>query len=139
MIYFKIRYTLHNHEKKNQSIFSMRINLLMPKKKTFLNGKKKTTQQQTFLRKNHSKTYNYKEIAGKLGLNDASSRNQIIKNLRALQVSGTIQEIERGKYILTPSKNYYTGRVDIAGRGQGYIIVDDLERTYKRNNEGKQE
>ena len=81
----------------------------------------------TILRKNHSKTYNYKEIAGKLGLNDASSRNQIIKNLRALQVSGTIQEIERGKYILTPSKNYYTGRVDIAGRGQGYIIVDDLE------------
>ena len=81
----------------------------------------------TILRKNHSKTYNYKEIAGKLGLNDASSRNRIIKNLRALQVSGTIQEIERGKYILTPSKNYYTGRVDIAGRGQGYIIVDDLE------------
>jgi len=81
----------------------------------------------TILRKNHSKTYNYKEIAGKLGLNDASSRNQIIKNLRALQVNGTIQEIERGKYILTPSKNYYTGRVDIAGRGQGYIIVEDLE------------
>src|SRR5690554_7008306 len=29
--------------------------------------------------------------------------------------------------MLTPSTNYYTGKVDIAGRGQGYIIVDDLE------------
>ena len=29
--------------------------------------------------------------------------------------------------MLTPSQNYYTGRVDIAGRGQGYIIVEDLE------------
>ena len=39
----------------------------------------------------------------------------------------TIQEVERGKYILTPSQNYYTGSVDMAGRGQGYIIVEDLE------------
>jgi ribonuclease R/exosome complex exonuclease DIS3/RRP44 len=79
------------------------------------------------LRKDHSKPHNYKQIAGKLGVDDASSRNQIIKKLKALQIQGTIQEIERGKYIITPSKNYYTGRVDIAGRGQGYIIVEDLE------------
>ena len=79
------------------------------------------------LRKNHSNPYNYKQIALKLGLDDPSSRNQIIKKLKKLQVEKTIQEVERGKYILTPSQNYYTGSVDIAGRGQGYIIVEDLE------------
>ena len=79
------------------------------------------------LRKNHSNPYNYKQIASKLGLDDPSSRNQIIKKLKKLQVEKTIQEVERGKYILTPSQNYYTGSVDIAGRGQGYIIVEDLE------------
>ncbi|GHC44278.1 ribonuclease R [Ulvibacter litoralis] len=79
------------------------------------------------LRKDHSKPYNYKQIAAKLGVDDASSRNQIIKKLKAFQIEGTIQEIERGKYIITPSQNYYTGKVDIAGRGQGYIIVEDLE------------
>lgn len=79
------------------------------------------------LRKDHSKPHNYKQISAILGLDDASSRNHIIKKLKALQIQGTIQEIERGKYIITPSKNYYTGRVDIAGRGQGYIIVEDLE------------
>jgi len=79
------------------------------------------------LRKDHAKPHNFKQIAAKLGLDDPSSRNQIIKILKSLQGKETIQEIERGKYIITPSQNYYTGRVDIAGRGQGYIIVDDLE------------
>jgi len=79
------------------------------------------------LRKNHSQPYTYKQITTNLGLDDPSSRNQIIKKLKELQGKGTIQEVERGKYILTPSQNYYTGRVDIAGRGQGYIIVEDLE------------
>ncbi|MCB0465602.1 MAG: RNB domain-containing ribonuclease, partial [Aequorivita sp.] len=79
------------------------------------------------LRKDHSQAFNYKQIAAKLQLDDPSSRNQITKKLKDLQEKGTIQEIERGKYILTPSQNYYTGKVDIAGRGQGYIIVEDLE------------
>ncbi|WGF93474.1 ribonuclease R [Aequorivita marisscotiae] len=79
------------------------------------------------LRKDHSQAFNYKQIAAKLQLDDPSSRNQIIKKLKVLQGKGSIQEIDRGKYILTPSQNYYTGKVDIAGRGQGYIIVEDLE------------
>ncbi len=79
------------------------------------------------LRKDHSQAFNYKQIAAKLQMDDASSRNQIIKKLKNLQGKGSIQEVERGKYRLTPSQNYYTGKVDVAGRGQGYIIVEDLE------------
>ena len=99
-------------------------------------GKKRSKKQQlgnlsqsieAILRKDHSKPYNYKQIAAKLGVDDPSSRNQIIKKLRELQSKGTIQELERGKFIITSSQNYYTGRVDMAGRGQGYIIVDELE------------
>src|SRR5690554_5543233 len=79
------------------------------------------------LRKNHSKTHDHSQIAAKLGVDDASSRNQIIKKLKSLVEKGSVQEIDRGKYIITPSENYYTGRVDIAGRGQGYVIIDELE------------
>lgn len=79
------------------------------------------------LRKNREQPINYKQIAAKLGVDDPSSRNQIIKKLKELQGKKTIQELDRGKYILVPNQNYYTGRVDIAGRGQGYIIVEDLE------------
>ncbi|RMA66022.1 ribonuclease R [Ulvibacter antarcticus] len=102
----------------------------MPKNKKTAKKQKIGNLSQSILailRKDHSQPYNYKQIAAKLGVDDASSRNQIIKKLKDFQGKGTIQEIERGKYILTPSKNYYTGRVDIAGRGQGYIIVEDLE------------
>jgi ribonuclease R/exosome complex exonuclease DIS3/RRP44 len=79
------------------------------------------------LRKDHSQSFNFKQIAAKLNVDDANSRNQIIKELKELQGNKTIQELDRGKYILTPNQNYYTGRVDIAGRGQGYIIVEELE------------
>ncbi len=102
----------------------------MPKNKRKKKTNKIENLSQTILnilRKDHSQAFNYKQIATKLQLDDPSSRNQIVKKLKDLQGKGTIQEIERGKYILTPSQNYYTGRVDIAGRGQGYIIVEDLE------------
>ncbi len=79
------------------------------------------------LRKDHSTPYNYKQIAAKLGVDDANSRNQIIKILKDLQGKGTIKEIERGKYILTPTNSYHTGKVDIAGRGQGYVIVEGMD------------
>ncbi len=102
----------------------------MPKHKRKKKNNKIENLSQTILnilRKDHSQAFNYKQIAAKLQLDDPSSRNQIVKKLKDLQGKGTIQEIERGKYILTPSQNYYTGKVDIAGRGQGYIIVEDLE------------
>ena len=102
----------------------------MPKRKKRKKNNKIQGLSQSILailRKDHSKPHNYKQIAAKLGVDDASSRNQIIKKLKELQGKGTIQEVDRGKYIITPSQNYYTGRVDIAGRGQGYIIVDELE------------
>ena len=101
----------------------------MPKHKRKKNNKIENLSQTILdiLRKDHSKSYSYKQIAAKLQLDDPSSRNQIIKKLKDLQGKGSIQEIERGKYILTPSLNYYTGKVDIAGRGQGYVIVEDLE------------
>lgn len=86
------------------------------------------------LRKNNSDPINYKQIASKLGLDDASSRNQIIKKLKDLQGKGDIQEIDRGKYIVTPSKNYYTGRMDITGRGRGFVIVEGLEDDIKISN-----
>src|SRR5690554_4908763 len=108
----------------------------MPKHKRKKNNKIANLSQTilNILRKDHSKPYTYKQIAAKLQLDDPSSRNQIIKKLKDLQGKGSIQEIERGKYILTPSQNYYTGRMDIAGRGQGYVIVEDLEDDIFINN-----
>jgi len=81
----------------------------------------------SILRKQNSNPINYKQIASSLEVRDTTTRNLIIKKLKKLQSEDQIEEIERGKYIIKSSKNYYTGIADVTSRGQAYIIVDELE------------
>ncbi|MDX1542981.1 MAG: RNB domain-containing ribonuclease, partial [Christiangramia sp.] len=78
------------------------------------------------LRKNPGKTYNYKQIASVLGVNDASSRNQIIKKLAQLAAKKQIEEVDRGKFKIESSRNYYTGVLDLTTKGYGYVMVEEL-------------
>jgi len=114
----------------------------------------------SILKKDRNKTFNYKQIAAKIGVNDSSSRNQIIKKLQQLKAKQEIEELERGKFKAIINTDYHTGRVDMASRGSGYIISDDFEEdvyiasnnmnkalhgdeiefyVYKRRNRGKME
>ncbi|WP_300433687.1 ribonuclease R [Christiangramia sp.] len=78
------------------------------------------------LRNNSGKTYNYKQIASILGVDDASSRNQIIKKLAQLAAKKEIQEVERGKFKIEGNKNYYTGVLDLTTKGYGYVMVEEF-------------
>jgi len=112
------------------------------------------------LKKERNSTFNYKQIAAKLGVNDASSRNQIIKKLQQLKAKQEIEEVERGKFKAIVNTEYHTGILDLAAKGNGYIICDDFEEdifiasnninkalngdevefyAYKRKHRGKQE
>ncbi|WP_378186078.1 ribonuclease R [Aquimarina sp. W85] len=79
------------------------------------------------LKSDTDKSFNYKQIASKLGVDDPSSRNQIIKKLTQLAAKKQIEEIERGKFKLIPNINTYSGRLDVTTKGSGYVIVEDLE------------
>ena len=81
----------------------------------------------TILRVDRNKTFNYKQIAAKLGVNDASSRNQIIKTLLRLKAKQEIEEVDRGKFKAIVSSEYYTGIFDASARGSGYVICEDFE------------
>ncbi|EGV43106.1 RNB domain-containing ribonuclease [Bizionia argentinensis JUB59] len=81
----------------------------------------------SILKKDRTQAFNYKQIASKIGVNDASSRNQIIKKLQQLKAKQEVEEVERGKYKVVASSEYHTGRVDMASRGAGYIISEDFE------------
>lgn len=81
----------------------------------------------SILKKDRNQAYNYKQIAAKLDVNDASSRNQIIKKLRDLQGKKEIEEVERGKFKAIINTEYHTGKLDLASKGNGYIITDDFE------------
>jgi exoribonuclease R len=114
----------------------------------------------SILKKERNQTFNYKQIASKLGVNDASSRNQIIKTLAKLAAKKDIEQIDRGRYKAIVTTEYHTGILDLASKGNGYIICDEFEDdifiasnninkalngdevefyAYKRRHRGKQE
>ncbi len=114
----------------------------------------------SILKKDRNQSFNYKQIASKLGVNDASSRNQIIKTLQQLKAKQEIEEVDRGKFKAIVNTEYHTGILDLGAKGNGYIICDDFEddifvasnninkalngdevefHAYKRRHRGKQE
>ncbi|MCH7524025.1 MAG: ribonuclease R [Bacteroidetes bacterium] len=81
----------------------------------------------SILKKDRNKTFNYKQIASILGLNDASSRNQIIKNLQQLKAKQEIEEVDRGKFKAIVNTEYHTGILDITSKGSGYVLCEDFK------------
>ncbi len=81
----------------------------------------------SILKKDRNQAFNYKQIAAKLGVNDASSRNQIIKTLAKLASKQEIQQVDRGKFKAIINTEYHTGILDLSGKGTGYIICDDFD------------
>ncbi|MGB6269384.1 MAG: ribonuclease R [Olleya sp.] len=81
----------------------------------------------SILKKDRNQSFNYKQIAAKLGVNDASSRNQIIKKLAQLKAKQEIEEVDRGKFKAIVNTEYHTGIFDAAQRGNGYVICDAFE------------
>tara|TARA_R110002012_G_scaffold55353_4_gene141298 strand:+ start:1272 stop:3461 length:2190 start_codon:yes stop_codon:yes gene_type:complete len=82
----------------------------------------------TVLEKEPEKSFNYKQIAAKIGVVDTNDRNTLIKRLVELKEKKRILEEGRGSYkALASTKTYHTGTVDITGRGNAYIVVEGLD------------
>jgi ribonuclease R/exosome complex exonuclease DIS3/RRP44 len=79
----------------------------------------------SILREHPEKTFNYKQIAAKLKVNDASGRNQIIKKLNQLAGKKDILAIDRGKFQINLQHNYYQGVVDMTSKGDAYIVLEN--------------
>lgn len=79
------------------------------------------------LRSDRNKAFNYKQIAAKLGVNDASSRNQIIKTLQRLKAKKEIEEVDRGKFKAIITTEYHTGIIEVNAKRTGYVICDAFE------------
>lgn len=79
------------------------------------------------LKESGSQPLNYKQVASKLGLTDASSRNQIIKNLSQLAAKKQVEMVSRGKFIANTASDTYQGKIDVTAKGNAYVVVDELE------------
>ncbi len=101
----------------------------MSKKPKKLGKKNKDFTAQIFkiLSKEPNKSFNYKQIAAVLELNDTKSRNEIIRDLKILKAQDKIHETEVGKYQMVSKAEYYEGTVDMTSRKTGYFMCDELE------------
>ncbi|WP_299533634.1 ribonuclease R [Ulvibacterium sp.] len=82
----------------------------------------------TVLEREPKKSFNYKQIAAKIGVIDTQDRNALIKRLGQLKEKKRILEVGRGSYrAMENSKSHFTGIVDITGRGNAYVISEESD------------
>ncbi|WP_299156279.1 ribonuclease R [uncultured Tenacibaculum sp.] len=79
------------------------------------------------LNEDSSKHYNYKQIAGKMGISDTDGKTQVLKKLAELTASQKIKEIDRGKYQINEDRKYHVGTLDVTSNGNAYFISEDFE------------
>ena len=98
------------------------------------NGKPSAKKEKDFSRKifkilskDPNKSFNYKQIAAALELNDTQSRNEIIKELKYLASKEKIEETERGKYRVIAKADYVEGTIDMTSRKTAYFVSPELE------------
>lgn len=96
----------------------------MGKKKKVLSIQKSILN---ILEQNPTQSFTYKQVGSRLGINDPSGRNHIIKSLKKLEDIKLIEQVKRGNYQLTQKKKYHEGILDLSGKGIGYIISEDFE------------
>ena len=76
------------------------------------------------IKKERNKSFNYKQIAAILGVNDASSRNQIIKTLAKLTAREEIEQVDRGKFKAILTAEYNTGIFDASSSSSLSFVVE---------------
>ncbi len=82
----------------------------------------------TVLENEPSISFDYKQIAAKINIVDAQDRNTLIQRLVQLKEKKRIIEESKGRYkAVIATKSYHTGKVDITGRGNAYIIVEGMD------------
>jgi len=82
----------------------------------------------TVLEKEPTKSFNYKQIAAKIGVEDAQDRNSLITRLVQLKETKRIREVDRGLYqVKEDTKTYHEGIVDVTGKGNAYVVIEGME------------
>ena len=80
------------------------------------------------LEKEPTKSFNYKQIASKLQIDDTEGRNLLIERLGQLKAKERIRESEKGKYQSLENRLLHQGKIEVTARGNAYVIVEGLEQ-----------
>lgn len=105
----------------------------MPRKKKNIYKKKeniiKHLSENVFkiFNNNATQSFNYKQIASKIRIEDAHGKQQIIEKIEEFKSQGKLEEVTRGKYKVIQKDHYYQGKIDVTARGNAYVICEELE------------
>jgi ribonuclease R len=80
-----------------------------------------------FLEANPTKSYNYKQIAGKFEINDNSGKQILLNLLGELKSNEQIAEIFRGKYKFNSKGTYVTGKLQMTTSNNAFVISAESE------------
>src|SRR5699024_8379317 len=62
-----------------------------------------------------------------LGIDDHNVRHAIVQELAVLANKNKIDPVGHGKFVISATDSNYDGRLDMTSRGDGYVIVEELE------------
>ncbi len=79
------------------------------------------------LKKNPTKTFNYKQLAHQINLHKKQDRDIITVALDNLVNAGEIINPDRGKYKLKHRASYVEGIIDFTNRGAAYVTTEEHE------------
>ncbi len=82
----------------------------------------------TVLEAEPKRSFNYRQIASRLKINDTEGRNLLIKRLAQLKQKNRIKEEGRGKYKALHTRTIHKGVIDLLPKGYAYVILEDQEK-----------
>jgi len=79
---------------------------------------------QELLKSEKLKSFNYKQVAAAMGIEDEIEREIIQEALESMASRQLIEESRPGKYRYLHRSNHVEGKVDLTTKGSAYVIVD---------------
>jgi ribonuclease R len=73
-----------------------------------------------------TRQFNYKQVAGQLGIKDGAGRRMVGEILQELKESENLTEVYSGKYKLKRKGGFVFGKVDLTAYGSAYVEVDSM-------------
>lgn len=99
-------------------------------KKTSFNKNTLMTSIMNVFTSNPSQSLNYKELASAIGAKDVTSKRLINELLYELADQKMLQEVLRGKFMITKLSTAIEGVVEMERDGNAYVITDSNEEVF---------
>ncbi len=76
---------------------------------------------------NPRQAFNYKQVAKHLEIKEQGQKEFVNKLLNELTASGTLEEVETGKFKIKSRAGYVLGKIDLTQHGYGFLITEEME------------